>query len=444
MNGVDRLYWQRYRRQYDVDGLEQTIAAFRRDTPDEARRALAGRLRDQIRYFARRPDALPEWRDAAAIGDLDELWRVWPSLPILTKQDLQSRFSVRALRAIEVDGIADATGGSTGEPTRFIHDAAFKRTLGAVTVLTRQELGWRPGLPTVCVWGAQRDIGQGLTGWRKLRHGITSRLSRLHEVDGFSLTDETARRVYDRLIACRRGAAIYGFGSMLEHVARVVQRKGWPVPRGLVRAAWNGGEMLHDAQVRLFESVFGVPILDNYGGRELGTIATQHAAGGPLHVVRPCVFLELVGDDGRPVAPGQPGRVVLTSTMCRGTPFLRYDIGDLATASAASVDESGVARLDALLGRAGSVLHLPNGATISNNYWNHLFKELEEVTQFQVRLKPDGSIALSFVGRPFGAQREAWLRRTLEGFIGAIPVQIAWVDAIPATRLGKRLQVVVE
>ena len=440
----DRLYWQRYRRQYDVDGVENTIAAFRRSTPAEARRTLAGRLRDQLRRFARRPDALPAWRDAAAIADLDELWRVWPSLPVLSKHDLQSRFSARALRALQVDGVTDATGGSTGEPTTFIHDAAFKRTLGAITLLTRQELGWRPGLPTVCVWGAQRDIGQGLTGWRKLRHDLTLRLSRLHEVDGFSLTDETARRVYDRLVACRHGAALYGFSSMLEHVARVVQRERWPVPRGMVRTAWSGGEMLHADQVRLFESVFGVPILDNYGGRELGTVATQHAAGGPLHIVRPIVFLELVDGDGRPVAPGQPGRVLLTSTICRGTPFLRYDVGDLATASAGSVDESGVARLDSLLGRTASVLRLPNGATINNIYWNHLFKEFEEVTQFQVRLKPDGSIALSFVGRGFVAQREAGLRRTLADFLGAIPVQIAWVDAIPTTRLGKRLQVVVE
>jgi phenylacetate-CoA ligase len=440
----DRLYWRRYRRQYDVDGVEGTLTAFERSTPEEARRALAGRLREQVRYFARRPDALPEWREAAAIGDLDELWRAWPSLPILTKQDLQSRFSARALRAIEVDGVAGATGGSTGEPTTFVHDAPFVRTVGAITLLTRQALGWRPGLDTVCVWGAQRDIGQGLTGRRRLRHAITSRLSRLYEVDGFALTDQTARRVYERLCACRGGAAIYGFTSMLEHVARVTQREGWPVRRGLVRVAWNGGEMLHDEQARLFEAVFGVPILDYYGGREVGTIAAQRDARGPLHVVRPYVVVELVGDDGRPVAPGQPGRVVLTSTACHGTPFLRYDIGDLASASAAGVDEAGIGWLDTLHGRAGSVLRLPNGATISNNYWNHLFKELEEVTQFQVRLKPDGSIALSFVGRPFGAQREAWLRRTLAGFIGAIPVQIAWVDAIPATRMGKRLQVVVE
>jgi len=441
---LDRLYWARYRRQYDVDRVARERDAFEAAAPADRRRAMAGRLQAQLRRFAARPDALPAWRHAAAIEDLDALWHAWPALPVVTKADLQGRFSARALRALGIEGVAGATGGSTGEPTTFIHDAATIRTNGAVTFLMREALGWRPGQPTVCVWGAQRDIGQGLTGWRGVRHAITNRLSKLIEVDGFALTDETARRVHEALLAAGGGAALYGFSSMLEHVASTVRRRGWRVPRGLVAVAWNGGEMLHESQVTLFEEVFGVPILDYYGGRELGTIAVQQRAGGPRVVARPNVFVELLGDDGRPVEPGQPGRVVVTSTQNGGSPFLRYDIGDIATASTGSVDEAGIARLDALLGRAGSVIRLPTGATVSNNYWNHLFKELAEVRQFQVRLRKDGGVRLSFVGQPFGEGREAWLRGVLGDFLGPVPVEIAWVDAIAPTALGKRLQVVVE
>jgi phenylacetate-CoA ligase len=439
-----RLYWTRYRRQYDVDGVRRERDAFEAAAPADRRRAMAGRLQAQLRRFAARPDALPAWRQAAAIDDLDALWRAWPSLPIVTKADLQSRFSAQALRALGVEGIAGATGGSTGEPTTFIHDAATMRTMGAVTFLMRESLGWRPGQPTVCGWGGQRDLGQGLTGWRGVRHAHTHRLSKLIEVDGFALTDETARRVHEALLAAGGGAAIYGFSSMLEHVAATVRQRGWRVPRGLVAVAWNGGEMLHEAQIALFEEVFGVPILDYYGGRELGTIAAQQRAGGPRVVVRPYVFVELVGDDGEPVEPGEPGRVIVTSTVNTGSPFLRYDIGDVASASAAAVDEAGVARLDALLGRAGSVFRLPTGATVSNNYWNHLFKELGEVRQFQVRLRKDGGVRLSFVGQPFGDTREAWLRGVLGEFLGPVPIEITWVDAIAPTAMGKRLQVVVE
>ena len=74
MNVLDRLYWRRYERQYDVAGVAATLDDFRRRTPGDARRLLAARLRDQLRRFAARPDALPAWRDAARIDDLDALW----------------------------------------------------------------------------------------------------------------------------------------------------------------------------------------------------------------------------------------------------------------------------------------------------------------------------------------------------------------------------------
>ena len=239
------------------------------------------------------------------IDDPDAVWRAWPSLPILTKTDLRGRFSARALRAQGVEGQLSATGGSTGEPTTFIHDVASVRRMNAVMHVARQALGWRPGMPTVCVWGAQRDIGQGLTGYRRLRHDADQSSVAACEVDGFTLTDETARRVHEQLLACpRRRRDLRLQLDARSRRARRRRQRGWRVPAGLVRVAWNGGEMLHDEQVARFREVFGVPILNYYGGRELGTIAAQREAGGPLHLARPYVFVELIGDDG---AAGRAG-----------------------------------------------------------------------------------------------------------------------------------------
>ena len=94
MTIADRLYWQRHRRQYDVDRIEDDIRAIRAGTPAEARRMLAGRLRDQVRYFARRPDALPEWRDAAAIRDLDS-----------------SKFTIRQAASLRLEELAPRVTG---------------------------------------------------------------------------------------------------------------------------------------------------------------------------------------------------------------------------------------------------------------------------------------------------------------------------------------------
>jgi hypothetical protein len=98
-----------------------------------------------------------------------------------------------------------------------------------------------------------------------------------------------------------------------------------------------------------------------------------------------------------------------------------------------------------LQGRSAGLLRLADGRTINNLFWNHLFKEYQqEVTQFQVAIVEDRRILLRLRGTPFLPQREEQLRRTLRGFLGDMPVAIAWVQRLPRTREGKLVQVVRE
>jgi phenylacetate-CoA ligase len=238
--------------------------------------------------------------------------------------------------------------------------------------------------------------------------------------------------------------AIYGFTSMLEFVARQVLQTGDLPPIGRVCTAWNGGEMLFETQSALFKKAFGVPILNYYGGRELSTMAYQPAAGASLNVVRPFMFLEIVDEEGKPVEPGKTGRLIWTSTICRGTPFLRYDIGDVGCYESSDSDESGIRGIKELQGRYAGLLRLPNGKTISCLFWNHFFKDFPEVEQFQVVLYEDREIHLRLKGSSFSHKRENDFRYILVNFIGEIPVKINWLPRIPLTAQGKLVQVVRE
>ena len=235
---------------------------------------------------------------------------------------------------------------------------------------------------------------------------------------------------------------VLGFTSMLEFVAREMARRGDSPPQGVVKVLWSAGEMLFDEQRELFRQVFGVPMLNAYGGREVSLLAFERFAGAPLSVMRPLVFLEIVDKDGRPAAPEEPGRLICTSTVCRGTPFLRYEIGDVAAYRAEDADESGIGAIGQLQGRIAGLLELPGGKTINCIFWNHLFKEYEEVQQFQVQIRGEAGITLLFKGVPFEADREDSLRGKLRAFLGEIPVRIDWLPALPLTDQGKLLQVV--
>ena len=175
--------------------------------PDQRRSILAERLLAQIQYFGKRGDALPEWREAAQIKNPADLWKVWPMLPIVTKKTLQENFPAQDLQSrFEIGGTIRSTGGSTGEPTVFVHDEAMMRATNAASTYTRVEMGWRPGMCTVKVWGSERDIRRRL-GFRTV---IYNRLLREILLDGYRLTDETV----DRMVASTRRhhpIAVWGF-----------------------------------------------------------------------------------------------------------------------------------------------------------------------------------------------------------------------------------------
>lgn len=435
---VSTLWWARDMRRRGRACDE--LAEFPQLSPEAQRKELASRLLAQVQYFGKREDALPEWREATRITDPDELWKIWPTLPIMTKRDLQTRFVPKDIQSrFHIEGRIDATGGSTGEPTPFLHDPAMQRSTATTLYYTRMKMGWKPGMATIIIWGAERDIGKN-TPW-KVRLGY--QLLRDFMVDGYRLTSETTDRVLEILRSEKR-AVMYGFTSMLEFIAQDILDRGLNVPPGALVAAWNGGEALFDQQSDTFRRAFGIPIFNRYGGRELGVMACQFAAGAPISVLRPWLFVEAVDDQGKPVPPGEPGRLIWTSTINRGTPFLRYDVEDLGSFAPEHYKEAGLTAIDQLQGRVAGVWKLADGRTINNLYWNHLMKEFTEVKQFQVVIKKDNSLQILLKGSQFGPEREAHLRRVLEGFLGPVPVTVSCVDKIPLTRLGKLIQVVKE
>src|SRR3712207_2475049 len=136
-------------------------------------------------------------------------------------------------------------------------------------------------------------------------------------------------------------------------------------------------------------------------------MAFQPESGLPLRVLRPLLFVEVVDEAGRLCPPGASGRLVWTSTICRATPFLRYDVGDVGMYAPDGADESGIHSLAELHGRDAGLVRLADGRTLNCMYWNHLFKEFGEVEQFQVVWKAAGErVELRLRGTPFSPARE--------------------------------------
>ncbi|WP_273126757.1 phenylacetate--CoA ligase family protein [Bacillus weihaiensis] len=133
---------------------------------------------------------------------------------------------------------------------------------------------------------------------------------------------ELLRKCEATILACMSLHAV-----MLAEVAEGVglnPRKDFPH----LRAICTAGEPITLYRRRLLERIWGVPVYDNYGMTETGTIMVdckhQH-----LHQVNDDFYLEILEDDLQTATQqGDIGNLVITSLSQSATPMIRYITGD--------------------------------------------------------------------------------------------------------------------
>src|SRR5205823_310786 len=107
------------------------------------------------------------------------------------------------------------------------------------------------------------------------------------------------------------------------------------------------------------------PVHSWYGSHEFNGFVAGTLPGSVRYAFNPLlVHIEVVDDRGRPVTPGELGRLVLTDLNNWVMPFVRYDTGDIA-ARATEEWHGGWPVVDRIEGRSSEVLRLPDGRVLS-------------------------------------------------------------------------------
>jgi phenylacetate-CoA ligase len=249
-------------------------------------------------------------------------------LPIITRQDLADGFpeAILARDYKPEDRRLVATSGSTGMPLKIYRDRTSLRraALGLMMThrLVKRETGIevKAGLLAISVETPDSLEAVMVEEIFKLPHFLTKAY---HAVSATENTD-----VHLRALAEHRPDTLLTYPSVLRNLAIVARDKGLTVHQPKVLAVT--AELLDEHTKRLVTSVFKGEIVNTYASTEGGTMAMECGQHQGLHVAATSAILELV-EDGRPVAPGVPGNVVLTNLINRSTPIIRYSgMGDVA------------------------------------------------------------------------------------------------------------------
>jgi len=311
---------------------------------------------------------------------------------VWTRDDQRCLFS--ALTAPPVPGaFVHATGGSTGEPTRFY--------------VTRESYEWRmamadrgyswaeaeEGRRSVYVWGSPIKP----LSWRaKIRADLSHRLQRRRYFDSF-VFDDRCKEACCRAINRFKPHALVGYAGNLVELARFVQDHP-----GLLawksRTAVTAAEGLLPGQRELIESTLTDELFMSYGSREFSLIGMECKEHCGYHLSADNLLVEVVDEAGNPAAPGNIGRILVTDLRNDANPFIRYEIGDWGIGSDQPCG-CGLPfpMLAAVNGRIQEFLHAADGTKVTALFVPHMMKEFGWVRGYQLVQAKPGSVAVRVI-----------------------------------------------
>ncbi len=219
---------------------------------------------------------------------------------------------------------ANSTGGSTGEPIRFVQDSVYDDFNSATKLYFMEMLGKEPGARELKIWGSERDLFEGTIGLKaKLQFFAYNR----QFANCFHLSPARIEQII-RQNNVFRPRLIWGYVDGLYVIAQYANQKGHSLhqPAAIVSAA---GTLFPHMREEI-ERAFGAPVYNYYGSREMGAMACECPKREGLHLFSETHLIETVDEKGTPVTD-QEGELVVTSLENFAMPLIRYRIGDRGT-----------------------------------------------------------------------------------------------------------------
>ncbi len=417
------------------------LVANERLAPEQLARLQRGRALSIARHaFEQSPFYRDLYRDAGLSAEDFRDEAVLDALPFAQKAAVRENFaSIRTPEATPENSTQQATGGSTGHPTKVLHDKRAMQHLLAYRM--HSWWGVHPGDNRALVW--RMDFHK--EAWRARMGNLATWPMKTIQLDANQMGKAEIATFFERW-ARVRPALVGGYVGAVLELARMARQEGrtFAPPTAVV----TGAAPISAGEKAFLSEVFGAPAYDHYQAVEVPLISAECEQVNGQHVFSDARWVEIVDDAGQPVAPGETGTLAVTDLRNRVFPVVRYLIGDR---SSWKTEPCACGRpfpqLNPIAGRSTDNLRLPSGLVMSGDSVSAIFDHFPDaVRQFQVCQHADSSITLRCV-RGDAPDADASMHHVADVLRkrvrGEVPVRLDVVDAIPHDR-GKTRYVVRE
>jgi len=355
------------------------------------------------------------------------------ALPLLEKDEVREHRDAMLSSAVPAVERREAmTGGSTAAPLRFYRDPGCLADREASNWVFYRRMGRQPYDRWALVWGAMRD----LSPTQSLKSRLRSRwLDRCVILPGNRMDPESMDQFVARMRAFRP-RFLHGYAQAIFLLARRIADQGLVPPR--LEAISVTAEAIGAVERETVEQAFRAPVYSMYGTREFGMLSAECPAHAGMHLNPLSTIVEILGPDGEPAPPGEPGQVVVTDLLNRAMPLIRYRIGDVGVMRegfCACGNQTPV--LDIAAGRETDFIITGDGRWISGA--SITLVNSPGVARLQYVQKEPGELTVRY--QPTGAYDSATLHaleeKLVEVFGAGFRFNYERVEDIPLTPSGK-------
>lgn len=414
-----RLYRQRHGGRYGE--MREYFKKWQFAAADELAAESNARLEEFLAYVRDHSS----WYSQTPQGGLSEF-------PLLEKASLLQHLpSIRTVS--ERDGLISLTGGTTGASMKVVYEHGDMQERFALLDHFRESHGYRLGEKVA--WFS----GKSLATQRDVDRGRCYRDDRRNNIRFFS-TFLINRRNFDsywNALQAFRPRFIVGFPSSVLDIAMVARERGL-VADWKVEVMFPTAETVLPVHREVIGEVFGCRLVDQYASSE-GAPFILECTKGRLHIHPLTGVFEVLDETGQ---AAREGEMVVTSFTTRGTPLVRYRVGDRLRLAAS--DDScdcgwNFPLVDWIDGRTSDFIYSPETGRINQGNLSNCTKDVDGIFSFQVLQDVEDEITVRVVGdgRFDANQKDIFLTALRERTGQGMRIRLEQVDEIPREPSGK-------
>ncbi len=331
------------------------------------------------------------------------------------------------------DAIVSLTGGTTGASMKVLYKRDDMQERFAILDHFRAKHGYNLGKKTA--WFS----GKNLISETDIENGICSHYDSLNKIrfySTFHINKKNFDTYWNSLVEFKP-EFIVGFPSSVYEICEIADSKGLYLSKS-VKVFFPTAETVLPRHREIIGKVLGCKLVDQYASSE-GAPFILECENGKMHIHPLTGIFEVVDEN---LQPAQEGELLVTSFTTRGTPLIRYRVGDrikLASNSERCTCDSVFPIVERIEGRSTDYILSPTHGKVNLGNISNSTKDVIGIIQFQVVQHSLQQLeVLVVVNEAFTAKEQYKFEHALiERFGKEIGIEIKIVDQINKEKSGK-------